>query len=1085
MRPRVTMRGRRILALGVLGALCCSLVRATMSEQAVWGFYNPSDVPSDPFSSRLVDKRPSSCPPCPEPSCFNCKLPKFNCAQFGDCRDYDGQCTCPVGFGGQDCLSPLCGSPIDGDRRFPKDEEDKNGKMCECAPGFFGLNCNVCVPPPGDANLTLPASSVNPCAEFKLGGERLGENATCYTGGSTINQSFQECAVTNKKITDMLPGRPPRVTFSCQRREEDRDVEDCNFQFWIGPKESFFCGLEDCTETLDRSPASNNTRHECKKARCECIPGRMLCGESGSVDIGDFLQEEIKGPASMTCRSGREGKRICTFEEPGMSQLISDVFGDSAIFLSCDSGECVHYSQVPGYATPLPDAPPVFWVAFSAAAAIVLVISFSIALWFLGRHYKHEESQVRLPEDEMDRLLKEHVPAALHFENVGYSISERTVLDGITGCVKPGQVMAIVGASGAGKSTFLDILADRNKRGATHGDVLVNGRRISSADYKRVVGFVDQEDCLMPTLTVYETVLYSALLRLPREMSLEAKRFRTLETISELGLLGVKDSRVGSAGHRSISGGEKRRVSIACELVTSPSILFCDEPTSGLDSFNAFNVVESLVTLARNYNRTVVFTIHQPRSNIVALFDQLVLLAKGKMVYSGPLSACAPYFEGIGHGCPTGFNLGDHLVDLTAEASLSEKPSQQASTSVSRPLSSAGLSDVRAGDFADEEAAAGSSTELRTRPGSTVDPSNGKQSLRHKTSKLAAGVRNALGSRPLATAQITPRLAALVDTYAKSSVSEELQKEIRSFENEAGSASLPDVSDPERSLQGYEKASLWTQLVILSGRAFKNLYRNPMLMAAHYTMSLVLAVLSGLLYANVTNDIAGFQNRLGLFFFILSLFGFSTLTSLGLFAEERALFVRERANGYYSPITYFFSKLIFDVLPLRVIPPFILGGIVYFLVGLLPSVAAFWSFIAALVLFSLAVSAVVLFISISIKDKGVANLVGSLVMLAGMVSSGFLVNRNSTPWWLQKAFGVSPFRAGLEVLLIVQVKDLTLKEHRYGVDVELPGATICECHSSHALRAHSFANRTCVRKHSLQCRHSASMLKRCLLTCLL
>ena len=95
------------------------------------------------------------------------------------------------------------------------------------------------------------------------------------------------------------------------------------------------------------------------------------------------------------------------------------------------------------------------------------------------------------------------------------------------------------------------------------------------------MGFVDQEDTLMSTLTVYETVLYSALLRLPREMSFEAKKFRTLETMHELGILGIKDSRIGDSGHRSISGGEKRRVSIACELVTSPSILFLDEPTSG------------------------------------------------------------------------------------------------------------------------------------------------------------------------------------------------------------------------------------------------------------------------------------------------------------------------------------------------------------------------------------------------------------------------------------------------------------------------------------------------------------------------
>ncbi|CAG8809795.1 15003_t:CDS:2, partial [Racocetra fulgida] len=119
---------------------------------------------------------------------------------------------------------------------------------------------------------------------------------------------------------------------------------------------------------------------------------------------------------------------------------------------------------------------------------------------------------------------------------------------------------------------------------------------------------------------------------------------------------------------RSISGGEKRRVSIACELVTSPSILFLDEPTSGLDAYNAYNVVECLVTLAKDYRRTVVCTIHQPRSNIFALFDQLLLLGNGHMIYSGDANKCQSYFESIGHKCPPGFNLADYLVDLTMYA---------------------------------------------------------------------------------------------------------------------------------------------------------------------------------------------------------------------------------------------------------------------------------------------------------------------------------------------------------------------------------------------------------------------------------
>ena len=277
--------------------------------------------------------------------------------------------------------------------------------------------------------------------------------------------------------------------------------------------------------------------------------------------------------------------------------------------------------------------------------------------------------------------MTDHVPASLHFSSLSYTLGTRKILDSISGSVKPGQVMAIMGASGAGKSTFLDILARKRKRGLVTGTTSVNGREVRDEEFKSVMGFVDQEDTLMSTLTVYETVLYSALLRLPRDMSYEAKKFRTLETMNELGILGIKDMRIGDSGQRSISGGEKRRVSIACELVTSPSILFLDEPTSGtshpfrvysvaeqslgLDAYNAFNVVESLVSLARDYNRTVIFTIHQPRSNIVALFDQLIVLAEGKMVYSGEFTKCQDYFASIGSPCPPGFNIADFLSTFT------------------------------------------------------------------------------------------------------------------------------------------------------------------------------------------------------------------------------------------------------------------------------------------------------------------------------------------------------------------------------------------------------------------------------------
>ena len=170
--------------------------------------------------------------------------------------------------------------------------------------------------------------------------------------------------------------------------------------------------------------------------------------------------------------------------------------------------------------------------------------------WYAGQANTSDGfSGINLPEDEAARLMTDHVPAHLQFSNISYTIpSGKTVLSDVSGTVKSGQLMAIMGPSGAGKSTLLDILARRQKRGAVQGSTLVNGRIVTDSEFKRVVGFVDQEDVLMSTLTVYETVLYSALLRLPREMSFEAKKFRTLETMHELGILGIKDSRIGDSG---------------------------------------------------------------------------------------------------------------------------------------------------------------------------------------------------------------------------------------------------------------------------------------------------------------------------------------------------------------------------------------------------------------------------------------------------------------------------------------------------------------------------------------------------------
>ncbi|KAG6884284.1 hypothetical protein C0993_012497 [Termitomyces sp. T159_Od127] len=614
------------------------------------------------------------------------------------------------------------------------------------------------------------------------------------------------------------------------------------------------------------------------------------------------------------------------------------------------------------------------WLALSAASAILFVLITSVVLWYAGQNGGGDYGQIRLPDNETAKLMSEHVPASLHFSSLSYTLGPKVILDNIFGSVKPGQVMAIMGASGAGKSTLLDMLARKGKRGTTTGTTLVNGREVADAEFKGVMGFVDQEDTLMSTLTVYETVLYSALLRLPREMSFEAKKYRTLETMNELGILGIKDMRIGESGRRSISGGEKRRVSIACELVTSPSILFLDEPTSGLDAFNAFNVVDSLVSLARNYNREE--------------------------------------------------ELGLRTVRTP------------------RPSSSSNASPDGA-------------TELRTRANSMAS-STGRY-LKHKTSQLLEAVTSSTSG---ANKPISAKLAALVDAYALSEVAkgiktetEELGRQTTLSDNgqadaengvrvQTGSSVLRDVALEMTLLRGRKRASYATQFRILSGRAFKNLYRDPALLTAHYVSSIVLALICGLFFHHVTNDIAGFQNRLGIFFFTLALFGFSCLSSLGLFANERILFMRERANGYYSSFTYFSSKILFDILPLRLVPPLLFGGIVYPLVGLVPTVPGFWKFMLTLVLFNLTTASVVLLLSIAFASISVASLVGTLVMLFNLLFTGLLINRESVIPAMQWLHTISFFHAAFEALAVNELRYLQLKEVRYGVELDVPAATI-------------------------------------------
>lgn len=242
--------------------------------------------------------------------------------------------------------------------------------------------------------------------------------------------------------------------------------------------------------------------------------------------------------------------------------------------------------------------------------------------------------------------------------------TSKRVLDSVNAAMPSGSLTAIIGSSGSGKTSFLNLMAGRMSlsRATVAGCTTFNGN--TDIDSVRSA-YVMQEDVLIPTLTVRETLRYAADLRLPPPTTQEERHAIVEQVILELGLKECADTRIGTTAHKGCSGGEKRRTSIGVQLLANPSVLFCDEPTTGLDATSAFQIIRTLKRLAQE-GRTVIVSIHAPRSEIWSLFDNVILLARGSALYSGPVNESLAYFEQCGHVLPPFVNPAEFLIDLAA-----------------------------------------------------------------------------------------------------------------------------------------------------------------------------------------------------------------------------------------------------------------------------------------------------------------------------------------------------------------------------------------------------------------------------------
>uniref|UniRef100_A0A7R9U516 ABC transporter domain-containing protein n=1 Tax=Pinguiococcus pyrenoidosus TaxID=172671 RepID=A0A7R9U516_9STRA len=251
----------------------------------------------------------------------------------------------------------------------------------------------------------------------------------------------------------------------------------------------------------------------------------------------------------------------------------------------------------------------------------------------------------------------------LNYE-VGSGDKTFKVLKDNFGSLQPGKVTALMGPSGAGKSSLLNVLAGRIAPSSTAritGEIKLDGDIIDPVENRTKVAYVMQDDALLPTTTPREALTFSAALRMRKEISIEERDARVNQLLVSLGIDDCADTLIGGLLFTGISGGQRKRTSVGVDLVTNPSTIFLDEPTSGLDAFSAHALVKLLKRIGDS-GATVACTIHQPSSEVFDLFDQVVLLRSGRVVYQGGVPEMNAFFAAGGAPLPMNFNPADHVM---------------------------------------------------------------------------------------------------------------------------------------------------------------------------------------------------------------------------------------------------------------------------------------------------------------------------------------------------------------------------------------------------------------------------------------
>ncbi|KAK9808556.1 hypothetical protein WJX73_008341 [Symbiochloris irregularis] len=460
----------------------------------------------------------------------------------------------------------------------------------------------------------------------------------------------------------------------------------------------------------------------------------------------------------------------------------------------------------------------------------------------------------------------------------GSKSKTRHILYPCSGRFQVGEAAAIMGPSGAGKSTLIDLLTGRKRPSGSQSLVSMNGHRIYQAMTRKYMSYVGQEDVFLPNLTAWESLAFYARLSLPEDITRYERRDR-METILEtMGISKVRFSMVGGYMPggvivRGLSGGERRRLSVACGMIGNPSIMFLDEPTTGLDSHAALAMVNHLVALTR-MGHTIACSIHQPRQEIFNAFDSITMLSEGYQVYQQSPKFCCEWFNGgLGYVYvpEEDGTVADWVISL-----VSVRFQNPASAAQTRYMASLQELERAAASFVSYSSKNPQSYAMSNATSSMPEDLQSDQNDRNPFTSLMTSI---------ATLLSTQRRNVLAETAAK-----------------LGTPFSQDVAQPSE----HQYNQSWgVQFLMLTRRALRTQLRNPSESSLRLVVGTWIGLLAGLVYIRLPDNPTSAQPRASTIFFMLMLNAITPISYMAFYNSDKRFFEMDSANGIYSASAYY------------------------------------------------------------------------------------------------------------------------------------------------------------------------------------